>query len=308
MCDSLTRRNGCLVFENPSVINGAQTLYAIHGAARTNKTALVTVRALVRRHHGDIQYDEDEWLQGVIRGVNTQNKVNSLDFFSNEPEQFELQRLFQRKHVFYEREAANGTTSRTIRSSSRSGAIAGDALFHTDRDRGRNRARCPDTKRRFGTDISGPSALWQTLRQEDGAMEVQGFYLAYRLFRFLGEHGYKDAKTWRKQRHGFWNCLWLGHLVLAAAPGIPEQCTVSSIDDGFEIFASRTQVGRHARMVVKQLTAAVWRASAKVARRDRERWTPNNFFKEKYGNQCLKCMVVPAMRKELAALARNLIK
>jgi hypothetical protein len=68
-------------------------------------------------------------------------------------------------------------------------------------------------------------------------------------------------------------------MMLGGARGIPEQCTVSSIAEGFDTFASRTLVGRHARKVIRQLTTAAWRAYRKGRSVDRERWTPNNFFK-----------------------------
>ncbi len=310
VCDSLARRNGRLVLENPSVINGAQTLYAIHGSVKTNHKALVTVRVLVRHCHGDIKHEDDQWLQGVIRGVNTQNKVQSLDFFANEPEQFELQRLWHPWGVFYERKRGewnnvkNNPKYKSFRRLSL-GTLARILMVTLD-----------DSGRGVLLVKGGLERAFQDRRHYDQVFgskktvkwKFKRFYLAYRLFRFLSVWGYKDAKTSRKQRHGFWNCLWICCGMLTSAKGIPERCSVASISDGFDAFESRTQVGRHARKIIRQLTAAVWRAYRKGRAKDREHWTPNNFFKEKYGNECLKRWVSPAIKKDVASLAKYLLK
>jgi hypothetical protein len=47
--------------------------------------------------------EDDDWLQRIIRGVNTQNRVHNYDFRSNEPEQVLLQTKFRELKVFYER-------------------------------------------------------------------------------------------------------------------------------------------------------------------------------------------------------------
>jgi len=88
---------------NPSVVNGAQTLYSIASSDRKNSPALVATRIIVRKPAQQVAHEDDAWVQKVIRGVNTQNRVRAQDFRSNEPEQLELQRLFREQRVFYER-------------------------------------------------------------------------------------------------------------------------------------------------------------------------------------------------------------
>lgn len=103
ICDALSENNGVATLLNPSVINGAQTLYAVSDSSKRKSPALVTTRVIVRGPDDDQPPEDDVWLQNVIRGVNTQNKVKAADFWSNEPEQFELQHRFREVSVFYER-------------------------------------------------------------------------------------------------------------------------------------------------------------------------------------------------------------
>lgn len=58
---------------------------------------------IVRSNNKDEHIEDDDWSQQVIRGVNTQNRVRSYDFRSNEPEQIELQNRFRDLKIFYER-------------------------------------------------------------------------------------------------------------------------------------------------------------------------------------------------------------
>ena len=103
ICDGMTEYNGVATLVNPSVINGAQTLYAVSESSKRKSPALVSARVVVRGPDGDQPAEDDVWLQNVIRGVNTQNRVKAADFWSNEPEQFELQHKFRAMGVFYER-------------------------------------------------------------------------------------------------------------------------------------------------------------------------------------------------------------
>jgi hypothetical protein len=84
LCDDFAEKNQTATLEAPSVVNGAQTLYAIADCPLRDTPAFVIVRAIVRGENS-IPVDDDEWVQRVIRGVNTQNKVEPYDFRSNDP-------------------------------------------------------------------------------------------------------------------------------------------------------------------------------------------------------------------------------
>src|SRR5439155_11984383 len=79
---------------------------------RKESPALVIVRVVVRSDK-EKHLDDDQWVQRVIRGVNTQNKVEPYDFRSNDPEQVELQRKFKEQRVFYERKRGEWKEVRT---------------------------------------------------------------------------------------------------------------------------------------------------------------------------------------------------
>ena len=82
VCDDFAERDRKATLTNPSVINGAQTLYAIDRSRIENSPALVGTRVIVRGIHVDQPFEDDAWLQKIIRGVNTQNRVRNYDFLS----------------------------------------------------------------------------------------------------------------------------------------------------------------------------------------------------------------------------------
>jgi hypothetical protein len=52
----------------------------------------------------------------------------------------------------------------------------------------------------------------------------------------------------------------------------------------------------------------VWRAWRIGRKKDPELYTPNNFFKSKYGNQRILALVFPKLRKDLNSLGRDLLR
>jgi hypothetical protein len=98
----------------------------------------------------------------------------------------------------------------------------------------------------------------------------------------LEDYGYKDARERRKLRHGFWNTLWLFHLGITSTVRY-SLITTDSIKRAFDSFEGRSVLGRQIRKAARRTVASVWNAWRAAAKRDRERWTPNNFFKSKFG-------------------------
>jgi hypothetical protein len=128
-------------------------------------------------------------------------------------------------------------------------------------------------------------------------------YLAYRTYRLLNWFGYRSGAEYRKQRHGFWNTLWLLHLGLASADG---RTNLSAIREAFDKFEDNGAVGRRARRIVREVRKAVWSAWRLARRADPERWTPANFFKSKYGNRKLITLAFPKVRPGLRWLGECL--
>lgn len=66
ICDDFIEKDQVATLTNPSVVNGAQTLYAIGGSSRKSSPALVTTRVIVRGDAGTeagCAIEDDEWLQ-----------------------------------------------------------------------------------------------------------------------------------------------------------------------------------------------------------------------------------------------------
>src|SRR5579859_5284079 len=103
ICDDYVERNKEATIVGPSVVNGAQSLYAISASSNKKSTALVPVKVIVRGDAGSGAIEDDDWLQNVIRSVNSQNRVRESDLRSNEPEQVLLQSKFREFKVYYER-------------------------------------------------------------------------------------------------------------------------------------------------------------------------------------------------------------
>jgi hypothetical protein len=309
VCDRLiSGRDRKVQLENPSVVNGAQTLYAIGSSTQNHSAARVTTRVIVRGRRRDVPAEDDHWLQTVIRGVNTQNRVRAFDFFSNEPEQIELQHRFREMKVYYERKRGEWTECRNeprFRGFDRlSLQRLGMILTAVSSDDGTGVLK---VKRGMERVFSGPDYRELFPSKSKVGFRFKRIYLAYRLYRILWDHGYQSAKTARKQRHAFWNALWLLWMGVVSADGVPSRCTLSSIRIAFDDFESRGQLGRHARKVLHDLTREVWRAWRSGRRRDPVHWTPNNFFKERYGIRVLQRYAWPKLKKSLRGLGAELI-
>ena len=307
ICDGMTEYNGVATLVNPSVINGAQTLYAVSESSKRKSPALVTTRVVVRGPDGDQPAEDDLWLQNVIRGVNTQNKVKAADFWSNEPEQFELQHKFREMNVFYERKRGEWKEYRNDPRYRNFGSISlpelGQVLTVISDDNGEGVLLVKQ-----GEDEVFSEKHYRTLFPSRAKIvrRFEKIYLAYSLQEFLYECGYSNNEIRRKQKHAYWNCLWLLHKGITSIGRLHSRATIQSIDSAFDLFHANGRSGQQAKKMVRGLTQKVW-ATWRVARKvDPERWTPNNFFKSKFGNQTILKKAYPSIQSDLRLLGREL--
>ena len=309
ICDDFTEKNQEATLINPSVVNGAQTLYAITSSSRKESAALVTTRVIVRGHDHDEPIEDDEWVQEVIRGVNTQNRVHAYDFRSNEPEQIELQSQFRDFKVFYERKRGEWREMRNeprFRNFDRvSLPTMGQILtVVSDKD-----GQGVLLAKRGIEPIFDPEHYRQLFRPRARiAQRFERMYLAYRLYRLLDRFGYRDARERRRQRHARWNTLWLLHKGMTSVDRLHSRTDVQCIRDTFDDFERNTRTGQRAKKVVKKTRRAVWSAWRKARTSDRERWTANNFFKAKFGNRKVLALAYPQVRSDLQGLAKLLVR
>ena len=303
VCDDFTERDRRATLTNPSVINGAQTLYAIDRSRVENSPALVGARVIVRGVDADQPSEDDEWLQRIIRGVNTQNRVHNYDFRSNEPEQVLLQTKFRELRVFYERKRGEWREYRTdpkYKGFKRlSLPLLGQILMVVSEDHGDGvitAKRGVDAifdDRHYG-DIFPPRPK---IAHRFGKM-----YIAYRLFELLSDLGYAKTKDYRRQRHAFWNSVWVLHRGITSNGVGNLGSEMTSLKKAFDLIGKK----RTTRKIVRSLTKEVWRAWRVGRKKDPELYTPNNFFKSKYGNRRILALAYPRIRKGLHSLCRDL--
>lgn len=309
ICDDMAENNGVATLVNPSVINGAQTLYAISDSSKRNSPALVTARVIVRGVDGDEPVENDDWLQNVIRGVNTQNRVKAADFWSNEPEQFELQHRFREINIFYERKRGEWKEFRNEPRFRNFDKVTlpelGQILTITSDDTGEGVLLV-----KKGEEYVFAEKQYRRLfpSRSKVARRFEKIYLAYRVWALLDKHGYKNSETRNKQGHAFWNCLWLLHRGIKSVDHLHSNAFVQSIRSAFDRFYANGRDGQRVRKIVRELTQQVWSAWRTARKSDPERWTPNNFFKSKFGNKTILQKAYPKVAPALRVLGRDLME
>lgn len=305
VCDDYVEKNQVATLVNPSVVNGAQTLYAIATSSRKVSPALVATRVIVRGRRQKIAQEDDAWVQKVILGVNTQNRVRAQDFRSNDPAQIELRNRFRDQKVFYERKRGEWREFRNEprfrgfdRTSLKDVGLALTAASQADGSgvvlvkRG---AEVIFGEDRNYLDIFPTRALV--------SRRFERIYLAYRLAKFVRDHAYKSGKESRKQRHAYWTIVWLAHLALTNGDRFFSRASVQSIRAAFDAFEREGLTGIRARKTIRDVRAEVWRAWRIARRADIEQWTANNFFKSKWGHKKVLRLAMPKVRQSLRALA-----
>jgi hypothetical protein len=304
ICDGASVKRNALTIDNPSVVNGAQTLYAVASSAKQSPAAQVTTRVIVRGRSAKVDRDDDEWLQTVIRGVNTQNRVRADDFRSNEPEQLELQRLFREFRVFYERKRGEWKEYRNDpkyrgfdRLSMKTLGMLLTAAEHADGKGVVLAKRGVETV--FGDD--NYKSIFP--RRSLIVRRFERIYLAYRVYRLVRDVAYRGAREFRKQRHGFWTTVWAVILGIESVPLFYSRASLSSIQRAFDLFESGGRGGAVGRRAVMRARKQVWAAWRKARGADIEKWTANNFFKSAYGHRQVKRLAAASLRRELKNVA-----
>lgn len=307
ICDDYVEKNQTATLVNPSVVNGAQTLYAIAASSRKASSALVPTRVIVRGRHRRIAQEDDEWVQTVIRGVNTQNRVRAQDFRSNDPAQIELHNRFRDQKVFYERKRGEWREYRNEprfqgfdRTSLKDIGLALTATAQSD-------GSGVVLVKRGAEVIFGEEKNYHNIfpNRVLVSRRFERIYLTYRLAKFVRDHAYNSSKESLRQRHAYWTVVWLTHLGMAGGNGFFSRASVDSIRTAFDAFEGSGRKGMRARKVIRTVRAAVWSAWRKARRVDLEQWTANNFFKSKWGHGEVLNFAMPKVRQALRALARE---
>lgn len=304
VCDDARKKPKGFELTNPSVVNGAQTLYAISGSPQKRTSATVMTRIIVRDQSVKESIDDDHWVQRVIKGVNTQNRVRADDFRSNEPEQVELQDRFREMKVFYERkrgewkEYRNDPRFRKFRRLSLK--TLGMLLTVVGDEAGRGVVKA---KRGVEAVFGGDAYATIFPPKRLVIKRFKRMYLAYRIHRFVQEFAYVSSRERRKQGHAFWTTVWLLMRGIEERRALHSRTTVAGIKSAFDQMEDRSRAGAAGRAAARRVGKAVW-SSWKTARRvDRDRWTANNFFKSDFGHRKVLQLARPRVRADISKLA-----
>ncbi|MBI2807688.1 MAG: AIPR family protein [Planctomycetes bacterium] len=303
ICDEYIEKNQTATLIGPSVINGAQTLYSIASSPLKDSAALVTARVIVRGQDNYDHPDDDQWLQRVIRGVNTQNRVSNSDFRSNDPEQVELQRKFKEQRVFYERKKGEWKEVRTdprYKGLSRvSMPLLGQILTAIKDEDGQGLIL---VKR--GTQTLFEERIYKQLfpSRSKVAFRFKRIYFAYRLFRLLASVTRREDRVFR---HALWHVLWVLHRSLFASIA-KNKLSVEQLRTAFDTFEGYAAIGKRARKAVHIVAKAVWHGYRVGRKADPEHWSPPNFFKQRYGIRVISKVAIPKARPALGVLAKLL--
>ena len=308
ICDDYVEKNQTATLINPSVVNGAQTLYSIASSPLKESKALSDWRIIVRGGGEDPHFDDDGWVQSVIRGVNTQNRVKNYDFRSNEPEQVELQKRFKEERVFYERKRGEWKEVRTDPKFKGHFRVAlstlGQILTVISDDDGHGVLLA-----KRGTEEIFEEKNYRRLfpsRSRVG-FRFKRIYFAYRIYRLLNKTrlGCKSNREFRRYRHAFWNAVWI--MQKALLPAFTKlKLSVERIKLAFDDFEGYGFSGIRAKKAIRILGKSLWVAYRMGRKRNPEHWTPNNFFKQKYGNQVIQKLALPKIRIAMKFLEKHL--
>jgi hypothetical protein len=306
VCDDFLEGRDGATLVAPSVVNGGQTLYAISASSNKSSSARVPVKVIVRKGENASAIEDDDWIQKVIRGVNSQNPVRSFDLRSNEPEQVLLQARFRDYKVFYERKRGEW---RSLRNEPRfrrydriSMVVLAKVLTAVSVSDGKGVLIV-----KKGVDYVFGDTNYNFLfpRRSTVARRFERIYFAYRVLRLLTEYGYRDSAERRKLGHAFWNTLWILHTGIEQSVRYSE-ISADSIKRAFDQMERSGPFQNKARRATRDTVKEVWRVWRHERKQDPETITPNNFFKSPNGMETLRRRALPKVSSLLARVGREI--
>jgi AIPR protein len=307
VCDQLEYRKRKATLIHPSVINGAQTLYAISHCQPGRNSAEVCVRAIVRGARSNAPVEDDEWLQRIIKGVNTQNRVRTFDLRSNEPEQIALQKKFREVRVFYERKRGEWRSDRLDPRFKAFSRVSLPGLGKILTAANRKDGTGPLLVKR-GLDELFEDRNYEALFPSKSAVNYRfpKIYFAWRLYDLLYSFGYMNSKQQRLQRHAFWHSYWLVHHLSGANGGLLEGLSSEQIKRAFDHCHDDFWVRAKAKKAMKSATKAAWKVWRFARRKNPESLSSVNFFKTREASRLLLQKGAPICRGELKLFFKEL--
>lgn len=103
ICQKATITGKSIRLIAPSIINGAQTIFALRGAEKRSPKAYVLTRIIEMLNPKEKEGNTQSLLSKIIFRTNQQNRMFVYDLRSNDPVQVRLAEEFLERRVFYER-------------------------------------------------------------------------------------------------------------------------------------------------------------------------------------------------------------
>jgi hypothetical protein len=294
VCSKATIHGNEITLQAPSVINGAQTLYALKDVKNRSPDAHVLVR-VIEVPPGT--HDARKLVDSIIFRTNQQNKMYAYDLRANDKIQVELATKFQAQKVFYERRRGDWDRKRIILRNQGFECLNSRKLAQI-------LAAC--NPKVGGVAIAKKSIenlFSDEIYNELFYASFEEIFLKYKLHDFIKHSLYliKSKKiTTRERNHALltclaitWNCIRTSRLI----GDWQSSKRVAELDP-------QDRSCRDFRKVIQDLFKACWNRWRKEHKKD-ETLTPNNFFKSKHWNEQLLREFTPKFRHRIQRVIRK---
>jgi len=296
ICERANIKDKKITLDKPSVINGAQTLYALKGVRRRHPNALILVRIIVIPP--GIPNAKD-LINNIIFRTNQQNKMYRYDLRANDVLQIGLASEFQKRRVFYERRRWEWDKQRRYLRNQGFEYLnlveLAQILMACDQNLGgvavAKRSREELFSDRYYGKLSGRT--------------FQEMFFKYKLYNFILDSFYeiesKRIKP-RQRRHALLTCLAVAWKCTEESRFAREW--FSAVEQTPSKLSVNSRSAKDLQEAVKKLFRACWTRWRKENRRDKT-LSPNNFFKSREWNEVLLRQFCPRFRREIQQSAQK---
>lgn len=303
ICDKAIIQGKKIVMYNPSVINGAQTLYALKKARRRSSRAYVLVRAVEIPPEAT---NTKDFINNIILSTNLQNKMYKYNLRANDPTQVELAEKFNEKRVFYERKIGEWDKQRRYLKNQGFSYLnlkkLAQIIVACEQDLEGEEVGVVLAKRSIEDLFSDE---YYALLFNRPFKEI---YFKYRLYDFVLDCFYdiesKRIKP-RERRHALLTCSAI------AWSCIEESGLLRSWYDSIERSPGKLSIEKKSCeglfKTIRELFFACWTRWRKENRKD-QTLSPNNFFKSSYWNKKLMKQFTRKFRGKIQRAVQKALK
>ena len=294
VCQKATITGKSIRLIAPSIINGAQTIFALKGAEKRSSKAYVLTRIIEMPGARESKETTRSLMSKIIFRTNQQNRMYMYDLRANDPVQVKLAKDFLERRVFYERKRGQWDLNRRQLKNQGFARLRMTKLAQI---------LCSCDERAGGVPVAMRTVekLFKDKTYEfifePNFAEV---FLKYRLHEFLVDYLYdsydKRSSTWTEAKQMIFTCLATIWEAIESAPKLTlwedrvlKEPSMLSIDneDCDELYK-----------VSKQIFKALWDEYRHQRKKQRD-LTAKNFFRSEAGTGQLIMKYVPKFQKTI---------